>query len=113
MRAQRRKRTHFPFAVFIHGYRFTRPAIQHAPGAPCQIFNVGDVALQETLVLAVDLDGVAEHARQAGRHAEDAFGRVDGAPGGGGLGNEVGDEFGSEGVVHEAVAYVAGLDVDV
>ena len=58
--------------------------------------------------MGVDLDGVAEHAGQAGGHAEEAFGRVDGAPVVGGFGDEVGDEVSAESVVDEAVADVAG-----
>ena len=45
---------------------------------------------------------------EAGCHAEEAFGGVEGAPVVGGFGDEVGDEVCAEGVVDEAVADVAG-----
>lgn len=69
--------------------------------------------MQEALVLGVDLYVVGYHAREAGRDAQEALGRVDGAPGVGGLGDEVGDDLCAEDVVSEAVAAVAALDVDV
>ena len=108
MRAQRREGTHFTLAVSVHGHGLARSAVEHASGAWGEVFDVGDVALQEALVLGVDLDRVGDHGREAGCHAEEPFGRVDGAPGRGGFGDEVGDEFAPEGVVDEAVAHIAG-----
>lgn len=113
VRAQGRERAHVALAVLVHGDRSARPAVQHAARAGCEILHVGDVALQEALVLGVDLHGVGDHARQAGCDAQEAVGRVDGAPGVGGLGDEVGDDLGAEDVVGEAVAAIAALDIDV
>ncbi len=52
-----------PFVVFVNRYRLAGLGIEHASCTEAKAFNVRNVALEEPLVLHVDLDVVCEHAR--------------------------------------------------
>lgn len=63
MGAQRRVCMNVPFVVFVNRYRLAGLGIEHASCTEAKAFNVRNVALEEPLVLHVDLNVVYEHAR--------------------------------------------------
>ena len=110
MRAQRRELMHTPVIILVHRNRRFQPSIQHTTLAIRQVLDVVDVALQEALVLAVDLQIVREHGTRGLDEAADAGGLVELGPGVAFAFDFVGDDARGEHAVREAVAGVAGDD---
>lgn len=105
MRAQRRELMRPPLIVFVDSSRLASlEIIHHAALAIRKVFNVGDVGLQEALVLRVDLEVVREHAAGALGDAGHALGTLDLRPGVGFRFDFVGEEPSCDHAVGEAVA---------
>jgi hypothetical protein len=52
--------------VLVDGDRLRRLRIQHAAGAGLEVFDIVNIVLQKTLVLRIDLEIVANLAKESG-----------------------------------------------